>query len=73
MSPGAGGVGAEGGTAGANGQLIMRDGLPVSGREGHGYGCRSIRSIAVQKGGLCVFDTDHGVFTIRVMLPLKDQ
>ena len=52
------------------GEIAMRDGLPVSGREGHGYGCRSIRSIAAQNGGLCTFDTEHGVFTLRVMLPL---
>ena len=52
------------------GEIAIRDGLPVSGREGHGYGCRSIQSIAAQNGGLCTFDTEHGVFTLRVMLPL---
>ena len=56
-----------------SGGITMRDGLPVSGREGHGYGCRSIWSIAAQNGGLCVFDAEHGVFTLRVMLPQKDQ
>ena len=55
------------------GQITMRNGLPVSGREGHGYGCRSIQSIAAQNGGLCTFDAEQGVFTLRVMLPLKDQ
>ena len=52
------------------GEVAMRDGLPVSQREGHGYGCRSIRSIAGQNGGLCTFDAECGVFTLRVMLPL---
>ena len=52
------------------GQITMRDGLPVSGRDGHGYGFRSIRSIATQNRGLCTFDAEHGVFTLRVMLPL---
>ena len=52
------------------GEIAIQDGLPVSGREGHGYGCRSIQSIAAQNGGLCTFDTEHGVFTLRVMLPL---
>ena len=52
------------------GELVMQDGLPVSGREGHGYGCRSIRSIATQNRGLCTFDAEHGVFTLRVMIPL---
>ena len=48
----------------------MRDDLPVSDRDGHGYGCRSIRSIATQNRGLCTFDAEHGVFTLRVMIPL---
>ena len=54
------------------GRIAMRDGLPVSHRDGHGYGCRSIRSIAVQNEGLCTFDAEQGVFTLRVMLPLPD-
>ena len=52
------------------GQITMRDDLPVSDRDGHGYGCRSIRSIATQNRGLCTFDAEHGVFTLRVMIPL---
>ena len=56
-----------------SGQITMRDGLPVSGREGHGYGCRSIRTIAEQHQGLCSFELKNGVFTLRVMLPLEDQ
>ena len=52
------------------GEITMRDDLPVSDQKGHGYGCRSIRSIATQNRGLCTFDTEHGLFTLRVMLPL---
>ena len=52
------------------GKITMRDDLPVSSREGHGYGCRSIRSIAIQNRGLCTFEAEHGVFTLRVMIPL---
>lgn len=52
------------------GEIAMQDGLPVSHHEGHGYGCRSIRTIAEQNGGLCTFEPEHGVFTLRVMLPL---
>ena len=51
-------------------RLTMRDGLPATQRDGHGYGCRSIQSIAAQHGGLCTFDAARGVFTLRVMLPL---
>ena len=52
------------------GKITMRDDLPVSDQKGHGYGCRSIRSIATQNRGLCTFDTEYGVFTLRVMIPL---
>lgn len=52
------------------GQLVMRDGLPVSGQEGHGYGCRSIRTIVQRNSGLCSFEPEGGVFVLRVVLPL---
>lgn len=52
------------------GQILMRDGLPISHREGHGYGCRSIRSIAEGRRGLCMFEGENGVFTLRVVLPV---
>jgi len=51
------------------GEIIMEDGLPVSPREGHGYGCRSIRSVAEKNRGLCAFEADNGLFTLRVALP----
>lgn len=52
------------------GEIAMRDGLPASGQEGHGYGCRSICTITEQHGGLCSFAPENGVFTLRVMLPM---
>lgn len=52
------------------GQVTFQDGLPVADREGHGYGCRNIRTI-VQKGrGLCEFKTENGIFQLRIMLPM---
>ena len=39
--------------------LVMRDGLPVSERSGHGYGCRSIQTIAERRGGL-LFSSPRG-------------
>ena len=38
----------------------MRDGLPVSEREGYGYGCRSIQTIAHTCHGLCEFTAEDG-------------
>ena len=53
------------------GEVLLRDGLPVSQREGHGYGCHSIRTIAQQHKGLCAFEPQNGVFTLRVVLPVR--
>lgn len=54
------------------GPIAMRDGLPVSDREGHGYGCRSIQAIAQRNGGLCVFSARHGQFLLQIMLPVLE-
>ena len=53
------------------GTLVLRDGIPVSDRTGHGYGCRSLRAIAERHGGLCTFSAENGVFLLRIMLPVK--
>ena len=52
------------------GEVTIRDGLPVSSRDGHGYGCLSIQSIAAHRKGICTFDAKQGVFTLRVVLPV---
>ena len=49
--------------------LVMRDGLPVSERAGHGYGCRSIQTIAERRGGLCEFRARGGIFSMQLVLP----
>ena len=54
------------------GQVLIRDGLPVSEEEGHGYGCRSIQSIAQRCGGLCSFSAKEGIFTFRSASPLTE-
>lgn len=54
-----------------NGTVRMEDGIPTSDREGHGYGCRSICNIARQAGGLCNFETENGIFTLQIILPLR--
>ena len=53
------------------GSVIMRDSLPVSNREEHGYGCRSIQTITEQNHGLCEFKAESGIFTLRVVLPVR--
>lgn len=55
------------------GKIRMQDGLPVSARENHGYGCQSIRAIARRNHGHCLFEPKEGVFTLRVALPLLQK
>ena len=52
------------------GQVVIRDGLPVSSREGHGYGCYSIQAITQRNGGLCSFEANDGLFSLRLSFPL---
>ena len=52
------------------GQVVIRDGLPVSSRVGHGYGCYSIQTITQRNGGLCSFEAENGVFSLRLSFPL---
>ena len=52
------------------GEVIIRDGLPVSSREGHGYGCYSIQTITQRNGGLCSFEAKDGLFSLRLSFPL---
>jgi len=52
------------------GAVRMQEGVPLSGRENHGYGCHSIQTIAQRNRGHCLFEPKDGVFTLRVALPL---
>ncbi len=54
-----------------DGEVKMQGGLPVSDRDGHGYGCRSIRSIAQRAGGICDFSARDGLFRLQLALPVK--
>ena len=50
------------------GEIVMQDGLPITKRANHGSGCRSIQTIAKQNRGGCVFETEDGVFILRVYI-----
>jgi sensor histidine kinase regulating citrate/malate metabolism len=52
--------------------IVMKGGLPLSSLEGHGYGTRSITAIADAHGGQAIFNAENGVFTLKIMLPIKD-
>lgn len=54
-----------------SGKVAIRNGLPVSERKGHGYGCHSIVSVVQDNGGICSFSADNGLFTLRIVIPVK--
>lgn len=56
-----------------DGHIALQDGIPVSRREGHGHGCRSIRAIAGRHRGLCVFEPKDGIFTLHIALPIQNK
>ncbi len=52
------------------GTVTMREGLPESVHPQHGFGAKSIRMIAEKHNGYCAFETEEGLFTLKVVLPL---
>jgi len=54
-----------------SGRITIKNGLPLSQREGHGYGCRSIQDTTQKYNGLCSFEAKDGQFTLRIILPLS--
>ena len=55
------------------GEISMENDLPVSSLPGHGFGCRSIRSITELHRGMCTFEAEHGIFTLRVVIPIQTK
>ena len=54
-----------------SGVILIKGGLPQSSQKGHGYGTRSIAAIAEAHGGQAIFSAEDGIFTLKIMLPLK--
>ena len=53
------------------GMVFFKEGIPQTKESGHGYGSRSIATIAENHGGQALFSADEGIFTLKVMIPLK--
>lgn len=53
------------------GKVSIKNGIPQTSLEGHGYGTRSIAAIADNHGGQAIFNAENGIFTLKVMIPLK--
>ena len=54
-----------------DGKIIIKNGIPHSEKQRHGYGCQSIRSITENYHGICTFETANNIFTLRIVLPIK--
>lgn len=57
------------------GEVKFKGDLPVSTKpqDGyHGFGLKSIRHTAAQYGGFTSVNTEHGYFTLKILIPLKD-
>lgn len=48
--------------------VVFADGLPVTGKRGHGYGTQSIRYMTEKLGGNCQFSVQNDLFILRVVL-----
>ena len=58
------------------GELVIRDGIPVTTKEDknyHGYGMLSIRRIVEKYGGNLSISTEDQLFQIDIMLPIPDS
>lgn len=51
------------------GRVAMKAGLPSASAEGHGFGTRSMVSIAEAHGGQALFSAEDGVFRVKIMIP----
>ncbi len=53
------------------GKVVMKNGLPQTHEEGHGYGAKSIAMLAEKYSGYYSFALEEGLFTLKVVLPMK--
>lgn len=50
------------------GPVSFQDGIPLSTRDGHGYGCKSIVYITEKYHGICSFEFEGNMFITQVIL-----
>ncbi|WMJ24457.1 GHKL domain-containing protein [Paludicola sp. MB14-C6] len=54
------------------GEIQIKDDIPISTQEHHGFGCRSIVAIAKKRNGFAAFEAGGNIFTLRVVLPMGE-
>lgn len=55
------------------GKVEIKNQIPTANKKGHGFGCRSIQTIAEKRNGYATFQVENGIFTLRIVLPLGDK
>jgi len=54
------------------GQAEIKNGLPYTTKEGHGYGVKSIKMLVDRHNGYCSFSAKEGLFTLKIVLPMAN-
>ena len=58
------------------GEILFKNGEPITGKEdkaAHGFGVRSIRSIAEKYAGRLTLNAQGGLFTLNAVIPVQDK
>jgi len=53
------------------GKMAIKDGIPQSKRENHGFGTKSMAMIAEKYNGYCSFENTDEIFILRIVLPFR--
>ena len=53
------------------GEIVVENGFPITRSEGHGFGTKSMATIAEKYNGYCSFEAKNGVFILRLIFQLK--
>lgn len=56
-----------------SGKIEIKNGLPQTNKEGHGFGTKSIAMLVSKYGGYHSFTTKEGLFTLKIVLPMVDS
>lgn len=55
------------------GQTEMRNGLPYTHKDGHGFGVKSIAMLVDRHKGYYSFSANEGLFTLKIVLPMAES
>ena len=56
-----------------HGQAQIKNGLPYTNKEGHGFGVKSIVMLVDKHQGYYSFSAEEGLFTLKIVLPIIDK